>query len=178
MGSFASLWFRIVCRVCILWFVRSFWSRFSLFVAKKLSQKLWYMVYADFYGMPLSFLRRKTARLLSRGSEDPAIFRKVDQTFLFPLCIFSSAELVFFLERACVPENNNDCSNFLILHGFLWPPSEKQWKNRARERVFHKVTQHYSSPTGPTYLLIVAIIQAKLGLRLRLRPRFLLWLRF
>lgn len=122
--------------------VRSFWSRFSLFVAKKLSQKLWNMVYADFYGMPLSFLRRKTARLLSRGSEDPAIFRKVDQTFLFPLCIFSSTALVFFFERACVPENNNDCSNFLILHGFLWPPSEKQWKNRARERF----SQGYSAP--------------------------------
>lgn len=119
--------------------VRSFWSRFSLFVAKKLSQKLWYMVYADFYGMPLSFLRRKTARLLSRGSEDPAIFRKVDQTFLFPLCIFSSTALVFFFERACVPENNNDCSNFLILHGFLWPTVRKTVEKQSERAFFTRL---------------------------------------
>lgn len=31
--------------------VRSFWSRFSLFAAKKLSQKLWYMVWCMAYGI-------------------------------------------------------------------------------------------------------------------------------
>lgn len=47
-------------------------------------------------------------------------------------------------------------------------------KTVEKQSVFHKVTQHYSSPIGSTYLLIVAIIQGKLGLRLR--PS--LWLRF
>lgn len=86
---------------------------------------VWYMqIFMGYRWQAGRSVRRKTrvSCRAFRGPDDSVDIRKLDQTFLFPLCIFSWAALVFFPER----DNNDDCSNFLILHGFLWPPLEKQ----------------------------------------------------